>query len=56
MLENPYSLHPATGKDFIGRTDTLAAWRERLMLDSDPWKSAKSWMVVGAGGMAGLTS
>ena len=37
MLENPYSLHPATGKNFIGRTDILAAWRERLTQDGEPW-------------------
>jgi len=48
MLENPYSLQAAAGKNFTGRTDILAAWRERLTLDTDPWNSAKSWMVIGA--------
>ena len=54
-MENPYGLDLATGKNFIGRTDILASWRDRLTPGSDTWDSAKSWMVVGAGGM-GKTS
>jgi HEAT repeat protein len=55
MLENPYNLHPATGRNFIGRADILAAWNQRLTPNSEPWQSARSWMVVGTGGM-GKTS
>ena len=48
---NPYSFEPATGNFFVGRDEIFGKWQERLDPDSEDWKSCKSWIIVGPGGI-----
>jgi hypothetical protein len=47
-LENPFKLTPATAAQFVGRSDILKRWQERLTPYSDVWNCTQNYLFKAA--------
>lgn len=54
-LDNPFNLQPAPITQFVGRSEILERWKQRLTPGSDDWNNSQSWLIIGNGGV-GKTS